>query len=69
MIQQSFSPDGVPSPNQFVPEIVSPLPCSSGLVRHRLLFVYFFKELISFIGSLDKCHTSVFNALVKLAID
>ena len=51
-------------PNQFVPEIVSPLPCSPALVRHTLLIVYFFKELISFIGSLDKCHTRVFNALI-----
>ena len=54
----------VHSLNQFVPEIVSPLPCSPALVRHTLLIVYFFKELISFIGSLDKCHTSVFNALI-----
>ena len=44
--------------NQFVLEIVSTLPCASGLIRHKLLFVYFFKELISFIGSLDECHTS-----------
>ena len=50
------------SPNQFVPEIVSPLSCSSRLVRHILPFVYFFK--ISFIGSLDECHISVFNALM-----
>ena len=56
---------GVHSPNQFVPEIVSPLPCSPGLVCHTLLIVYFFKELISFIGCLDKCHSSVFNALIK----
>ena len=55
---------GVHSPDQFVPEIVSPLPCSPALVRHTLLIVYFFKELISFIGSLDKCHTSVFNVLI-----
>ena len=48
--------------NQFVLEIVSSLSCSPALVRHTLLFVYFFKELISFIGSLDECHTSVFNA-------
>ena len=54
---------GVNPPNQFVPETVSPLPCSPALVRHTLLIVYFFKELISFIGSLDKCNTSVFNAL------
>ena len=55
---------GVHPPNQFVPGNVSPLPCSPALVRHTLLFFYFFKELISFIGSLDKCHTSVFNALI-----
>ena len=39
-------------PNQFVPEIVSPLPCSPALVRHTLLIVYLFKEFISFISSL-----------------
>ena len=55
-----------PPPHQFVPEIVSPLPYSPALVCHTLLIVYFFKELISFIGSLDKCHTSVFNALILL---
>ena len=44
---------GVHPPTQFVPEIVSPLPCSSRLIRHKLLF-NFFKELISFIGSIDK---------------
>ena len=37
------------SPNQFVPDIVSRLPRSSGLVRPTLQFVYFRKELISFI--------------------
>ena len=51
-------------PNQFVPEIVSPLPCLPALVCHTLLIVYFFKELISFMGSLDKCHSSIFNALI-----
>ena len=55
---------GVHSPNQFVPDIVSPLPCSPVLVRHTLLIVYFFTEFISFIGFRDKCHTSVFNALI-----
>ena len=38
---------GVHPPNQFVAEIVSPLPCSPALVRHTLLIVYFFKELMS----------------------
>ena len=64
MIHKLLLPDRVHPPNQFVPEIVSHLPCSSGLARHKLLFVYIFKELISFIGSLHKCHTSVFNALI-----
>ena len=49
---------------QFVSEIVSPLPCLPALVRHTLLTIYFFKELISFIGSLDKCHTSIFTTLI-----
>ena len=57
---------GVNPPNKFVPDIVSPLPCSPALVRHTLLIVYFFKELISFIGSPDKSHTSVFNTLIYL---
>ena len=56
---------GVHPPNQFVPEIVSPLPCSPALVHHTLLIVYFFKELISFMDSLDKRHTSIFNALIN----
>ena len=59
---------GVLPQNQFVPEIVSPLSCSSVLVRHTLLVVYFFKEHISFIGSIDKCHTSVFNALTGYVV-
>ena len=35
---------GVHPPRQFVPEIVSPLPCLSALVHHTLLFVYFFRR-------------------------
>ena len=57
---------GVPPPNQFVPEIVSPLPCSPTLVRHTctLLIVYLFKELISLIGSLGKINaTPAFSTL------
>ena len=65
-IYTNFVTWGSSSPNQFVPEIVSLLPCLSGLVRRILLFVYFFKERISFIGSLDKCHTRVFNTLIQL---
>ena len=56
---------GVHPPNEFVPEIVSPLPCSPALVHHTVLIVYFFKELISFIGFLEKRHTSVFKALIE----
>ena len=44
MIHKPLSPDGVHPPNQFVPEIVSPLPCSSGLIRHKLRFVHFFSK-------------------------
>ena len=44
MIYQPLSPDGFCPPNQFVPEIVIPLLCSSGLVHHTLLFVYFFQR-------------------------
>ena len=36
---------GVHPPKQFVPEIVSLLPCSPALVRHTLLIVYFSKHL------------------------
>ena len=58
MIHQPLSSEGV-----------CPRDCKSfalfvRLVRHTLLFVYFFKELISVIGSLDKCHICVFNALI-----
>ena len=53
---------GIHPQNQFIP--VSPLPCLHALVCHTLLFVYFFKELISFISSFDKCHTSIFNPLI-----
>ena len=62
MIHQPLSQGS--SLNHFVPQIVSPLPCSSRLGRHKLLFAYFFKKLISFIGSLNKCHTGVYNALI-----
>ena len=59
---------GVHPPNQFVPETISPLSCSPALIRDTLRIVYFFKELISFLGSLDKFHTSVFNALIQIEI-
>ena len=48
MIHQPLSRDRVHPPNQFVPEIVSPLPYSSGLVRHILLFVYLFQRIYLF---------------------
>ena len=68
MIHSGQFTGGVHPPNQFVPEIVSPLPCLPALVRHTSLIVYFFKELISFMGSLDKCHTSVFSVLISIEL-
>ena len=35
-------------PNQFVPEIVSPLPCSPALVRHTLPIVFYFQRTYFF---------------------
>ena len=65
VIQGGQFTGGVRLPNQFVPEIVSPLPCSPACVRYTLLVVYFFNEFISFIVSFDKCRISVFNAFIK----
>ena len=39
---------GVHPRNQFVPEIVSPLPCLHALVCHTLLTVYFIKRTYFF---------------------
>ena len=64
MIHQPLSTDGVHPQISSSLRLLVFLARSSGLVRHVLLFVYFFKELISLIGSRDKCHTSVFNALI-----
>ena len=44
IVHQPFVTRRSSSPNQFVPVIVSPLPCSSELVRHALLFVFFFSK-------------------------
>ena len=44
---------GVHPPIQFVPEIVSPLPCLPALVCHTSP-IFFFEELISFTSTLDK---------------
>ena len=55
-----------PPPNthdQFVPELIRPLARLSGLARHMLLFVYFFKLLIPYI---DKYHISAVNALITI---
>ena len=68
MIHQPFATRLSSSPNQFVPEVVNSLPGSSVLVRHTLLFAFFFKELISFMGPTDKCHTWTFNALIYLVM-
>ena len=51
------------SRTQSIPELVRP--CSSTLVL-RILLCSFLKLSIPFIGSLDKCHSSAFNALISL---
>ena len=38
------------------------------IIHYTLLFVSFFKSLIPYTGSLDKCHNSPFNALIIYAI-
>ena len=48
VIHSGQFPGGVHPPNQFIPEIVSPLPYLAAFVRHTLLIVYFFKEVIFF---------------------
>ena len=68
MIHQPLSPDGVHRQICLSLRLFVLWFCSSGLVRHILLFVYFFKELISFTDALDKCYTSVLNALIRLFI-
>ena len=57
MMHQPFSPDGVH------PQISSSLRLIV-LAIYYCLFI-FSKKLISFIDSLDKCHTSIFNALIN----
>ena len=39
------------------------------LVCHILLLVFFFKFLIPYIGSFDKCHTSAVIALIQKVVD
>ena len=63
MIHQPLSPDRVH------PQVSSSLRLLTHyLVCHTLLFIYYFKELISFIDSLDKCHTSIFNTLISTIV-
>ena len=60
MIHQPLSPDGVdPKISSSLRLLVLCLVCPD---LYYCLFI--FKEPISFIGSLDKFHTSVFNALL-----
>ena len=62
-----LSPDGLhPQISLSLTLIILHLVRLDLLVICTLLFVYFFKELISFIGTLDKWHTSLFNALIFL---
>ena len=61
MIHQPLSPDLGSSQNQFVPEIVSPLLCSSGLVRHVLVFFFLKKSFLSLAPLTNT--TAAFSAL------
>ena len=64
MMHQPLSPDRVhPQNSSFLRLLVICLVRPDMFVIYYCLFI-FFKGLISFIGSLDKCHTSVFNALI-----
>ena len=57
IIHQPLSPNGV---HQFVPELVSPLPCSSDL----LVTVFFYQRMPFFHWFPRQVHTSIFNALI-----
>ena len=67
MILQPLSPDGVhPQISSSMRLLVLCHIRSNLFVIYYCLFVCFVKEFISFIGSLEKCHTSVFNTLIFL---
>ena len=57
----------------FIPKAVRPRDCSSfGLfvwvcLSYIIVCLFFFKLLIPYIGSLDKCHTSAFSALIWIS--
>ena len=58
---------------EFIPKSVIFLRLLVLCLVHPDLFViyycfFFFKECISFIGSLDKCHTSIFNASISYVV-
>ena len=66
MIHHPLSPDGVhPQISSSLRLLVRCLVRLDLFVINYCLFI-FFKELISFIGFLDKCHTGVFNVLIRL---
>ena len=65
MIHTTFVICPYSSQNEFVPQLLRPLGFSSGLVRHILLLVNFIKLMIPDIGSIDKCHTIAFNAIIR----
>ena len=64
MIHQPLSPGVHPQISSSLRYLVLCLVRPDLFVMNYCLFINF-KELISFICSLDKCHTSVFNALIK----
>ena len=49
------------------PSIVLVKPKKSGIPGSVLLFVYFCKLSLPWIGTLDKCYSSAFNALISLS--
>ena len=64
MIHQPLSPDRVhPQISSFLTLLVLCLIRPDLFVIYYNLFI-FLKELISFIGSLDKCHSSIFKASI-----
>ena len=62
MIYTTFVTNMSSSLNQFVPELARSLACLS--CNYYLGCFFFSKSLIPYIGSLDKCLTSTFNALI-----
>ena len=69
MIYQPLSPDGIhPQVTLSLRLLVVCFVRPDLFVIYYYLFILLFIELISFIGSLDKCHSSVFKALILWSV-